>query len=794
MRKTSKYVITLILCLIVFVCAGLIFSGCRVALDDSSDTHKEVCNVIYSTDGNGTISGNTTQSVAYGENTTTVTAVPNEGYRFIKWSDTGNESPERLDENVTKDITAIAQFAHIVYSVNYSTAGNGIISGNTTQSIAYGENTITVIAVPDEGYKFVKWSDGITTSERQDKNITADKSVIAIFEKIKFAVTYTASEGGTIDGIAEQEVEYGEDSISITAVPNIGYKFVKWSDGNSSTIRREENVTSEICLTAEFEFLFYDGSGSILNPFTITNYSQLNNIWYYPESNYKLINDLDLSGINHEPIFDDITPFAGTFNGNNNTISNLTVNTESNFPSLFGFIGNGSVSYLNLINANIKANNFNTIVAHKNYCIGAIAGVSLGFIHNLTVSGKIDAVELYYDGIAIGGMVGMACGTIANCVTDMQIEISDIQRNNDTGITVPYSFGGLAGVCDSANIRSCTINGSMTVSRSSTAVIVGALTGYYFTSMLADAKVADCIIHADITGDSYYDAGGFIGRLDVANNSSLEICDSIVNGNIQNGYVGGFICNGFCYGTLTIENCHTDNLIKYLSYAAGFIYRYTGSSTANISIKDCSSCGDIIGGVDSSKEGQYLGNAAGFCFDIMQLNLINCSATNNIFAKRGYGFTFSSYKTHIERCYYIGMIYAEYGSGFSYGISSCTINNCFSNSTFVDSETGDKTYDFAGVIQNSDLINCYCVGNAPSNVIYRASNSNIINFHTLKPLTDEIEVIFKITNDLEFLIDITVYDNIEEMYFIAEKLNDGDEAWINVENNLPQLIYEPKVI
>ncbi len=473
-------------------------------------------------------------------------------------------------------------------------------------------------------------------------------------------VVYIAGEGGTIDGIAEQEIRYGEDATAVVAVPDAGYKFVKWSDGKENADRKDINITSPISVVAEFEFLYGGGRGTVFSPYLIENYTHLQNMSYYPDAYYKLVNDLDLAGIDHEPIFDDINFFDGSFNGNNNTIKNLTVNTESNFPSLFGFIGNGSVSYFNLVNVSVKTVNFNTVEAKHNYCVGTIAGVSYGFIHDITVSGMIIADGLYYDGIAIGGLIGMAGGTIANCVTDIQIEISNAQRNNDTGITMPYVFGGFVGVGDSALIRECGASGTITLTESSpNESTTGGLIGYYFTSREVATSIKDCTTNVEICGDSYYDAGGFIGRVDVANNTSLQILNSAVYGDITMGNVGGFIGRGSCFGVLNIEKCHTEGVINILSRGAGFIFMYNSNSMANVLIKDCYSCGDIVGGADSSKEGLYSGSAAGFCFDVTNLNLINCFATNNIFANRGYGFTFNSYKTHIERCYYIGTISAK---------------------------------------------------------------------------------------------------------------------------------------
>lgn len=53
------------------------------------------------------------------------------------------------------------------------------VAGN----IAYGAD-ITVKAVPYEGYKFVRWSDGVTTAIRTDYNTISFMNVKAIFAKI----------------------------------------------------------------------------------------------------------------------------------------------------------------------------------------------------------------------------------------------------------------------------------------------------------------------------------------------------------------------------------------------------------------------------------------------------------------------------------------------------------------------------------------------------------------------------------------------------------------------------------
>lgn len=58
-------------------------------------------------------------------------------------------------------------------------------SGTVTQEVPYGGTADAVTAVAYPGYRFVKWSDGVTTATRQDENITSYFQAWAIFEPIE---------------------------------------------------------------------------------------------------------------------------------------------------------------------------------------------------------------------------------------------------------------------------------------------------------------------------------------------------------------------------------------------------------------------------------------------------------------------------------------------------------------------------------------------------------------------------------------------------------------------------------
>ena len=77
----------------------------------------------------------------------------------------------------------INKFTKNVYIINYSASEGGTIDGETTQSIKYGKDAISVTAVPDELYEFLRWSDNVTTATRTDKNIIQNRDIFALFEK-----------------------------------------------------------------------------------------------------------------------------------------------------------------------------------------------------------------------------------------------------------------------------------------------------------------------------------------------------------------------------------------------------------------------------------------------------------------------------------------------------------------------------------------------------------------------------------------------------------------------------------
>ena len=103
------------------------------------------------------------------------------------------------------------------YTVAIDTLGNGTVTGAGT----YKEGkTISVTALPAEGWHFVKWSDGTTTST-YTITINSDKALTAEFARNSYVVKFV------VDGItiSEQTLEY-EAKMEIPSVPEReGYTF-----------------------------------------------------------------------------------------------------------------------------------------------------------------------------------------------------------------------------------------------------------------------------------------------------------------------------------------------------------------------------------------------------------------------------------------------------------------------------------------------------------------------------------------------------------------------------------------
>lgn len=224
-------------------------ASCLVTVQEAPATTISIS--VSPTEG-GTVSG----SGQYEEGVTaTVTAVANEGFRFLEWTEAGTQisTEASLTFTVTNDRTLTAIFEPIsepapgptpkpTYIINVSTAEGGTASGG-------GEfeqgSSVTLNATPENGYRFIAWTENdeqISTDENYTFIADHDRTIVAIFMPISkpiYTVHVSSAQGGTVEGSGSYEE--GE-LITVNATPDNDYRFLYWEE-NGEQVSTDETFT-----------------------------------------------------------------------------------------------------------------------------------------------------------------------------------------------------------------------------------------------------------------------------------------------------------------------------------------------------------------------------------------------------------------------------------------------------------------------------------------------------------------------------------------------------------------------
>ncbi len=194
-------------------------------------------------------------SFEHGE-TVTVTATPGTGYDFHGWS--GDCSGTGTCQLVmTSDKTAHASFDVITHDLSISSTTGGVTSpAEGTHTYQYGDSII-VTASPDAGYELTGWSGDCSGTGSCQVSMTSDRSVHATFAERSYNLTISSGSGGyTSPAEGTYQYQYG-DSITISAIPNSGYRFSGWSGDCSGTGNCNLSMTSDRSVHASFSMITY---------------------------------------------------------------------------------------------------------------------------------------------------------------------------------------------------------------------------------------------------------------------------------------------------------------------------------------------------------------------------------------------------------------------------------------------------------------------------------------------------------------------------------------------------------
>lgn len=402
---------------------------------------------------------------------------------------------------------------------------------------------------------------------------------------------------------------------------------------------------------------FAGGDGTIENPYQVSTPAQLNAVRNDLDAHYIQINDIDMSDWGNwdpignaisiwggaigdsnykEPVYTD-NYFTGVYDGNNYSISNLTLDdnkisvTEDCF-GLFAGLKNATVKNLNLFNIDYNIDKETTDYSSYwinqkcefSLSVGGIAGRSdSSTIENCSVTGKINVINC--SDAYVGGIAGIGAST--NCMSNVNIYIvanKDSRFEQDAYI----QCGGIIGHSYAVNAKTsyCTNYGSIEVIASGS-VICGGISGN-------DGYITNCVNYGDICGSVTNSRG-------IARNGIKYMCPA------ANSSVGGIIGATssevmYCvnYGNVK-SSSHTKSITSNpfgddnKSFAGG-IAGWCGYFSSG-SISDSYNYSNSIESfADSSEESNissyaYSGRVAGYSIKISDCYSVNTTTLNGTF-------------------------------------------------------------------------------------------------------------------------------------------------------------------
>ncbi len=432
------------------------------------------------------------------------------------------------------------------------------------------------------------------------------------------------------------------------------------------------------------------------------------------EVNVKLANDIDLSGIDWEPIGSRDFPFFGTFDGNEKTISNLKMwyetqtgeSAQREYTGLFGYT-KGNIKNLNLSTVSdglygysttgrvysgiLAAYNDGNITncniagstkAHSDISYaygGGVCGYNGGTISNTTAS--VDLLVLantsweyiYWDAYA-GGIAGASTGIITNCTATANMTCESRFATSCAGGLVGDNRGGIITGCTSSGNVDSLCRFAVKMSYAYAGGLVGANTGSIKNSSSSATTEGSTEADADLCREINVDVGGLVGY----NGGEIDGCSAsgsvrgrLIHIPISDSHVGGLVG----YNSGTVRNSFAEGGVSETSSYAGGVCGYNFGGT----IEKCyATIGKIaIAGEDGRTK--YAGGVVGvnengtvaYSYAMM---MITANPLTNVYAG---GIAGNNKNGNIESCYYRGSALRANSMGGIAAVNSGSVQSSY---------------------------------------------------------------------------------------------------------------------
>lgn len=290
--------------------------------------------------------------------------------------------------------------------------------------------------------------------------------------------------------------------------------------------------------------------GTINNPYLVATAEELAQIRDNLKGHYKLVNDIDLAGIDWEPIgyFDTNSSinseesFSGSLDGNGYTIRNAVIRGKREQDATGLFSRTQSAVF-----KNIRLENFDV---RGNYWTAGLVALAAGdtYMENCTIDDASKIVGSYrevlgslfvsYNSWNSGGLFGFAQNIrIMDCSSSAQIGDTDVLGAFSTEKT-----GGLGGAATKIIMQRCYFDG-MIYGKKNVGGLIGDTRSGIFEDCFFDGKI------------KAYSAA--MGLSFVASNAYLEVKNCYTTGTAEIEYKGyPFNAYGYHSDETNVDNCY----------------------------------------------------------------------------------------------------------------------------------------------------------------------------------------------------------------------------------------------
>jgi hypothetical protein len=461
---------------------------------------------------------------------------------------------------------------------------------------------VNLLAVADEGYRFVNWSGNVYTigdinAASTNILLNGDYFIMANFEAashFQYSLTITSTAGGSVTTPGVGTFTYNAGTaVNLVASVTSGYRFVNWT-GDVGTIVNINSAATSITMNGNYSIA---ADFALEIALQIWDWNDLDDIRGNLGGNYILMDDLDSTTAGYEELassranqgkgwqpigtYDD--QFTGSFDGQGYEMRDFFISrTDESGVGLFGDIGSGIIKNTGVVNVTVTGDSSvgglvgsSTSTVSNSYCAGSVAGGEyvgglVGYsTGNVSDSHSVGSVT---GGESVGGLVGASTGTVSSSYSSANVTGAGQQES--------LCLGGLVGI-NTGNTSSSHSSGDVTGTGGHQSLSVGGLVG------LNTGTVDESYSSASVTGtgeqQSLY-VGGLVGI------NTGTVGDSYCRGNVIGTGQQKLLCVGGLVGVNMAGSSYTGTVSN--SYSSGnvtgeqqslYVGGLVGASTGTVS-------------------------------------------------------------------------------------------------------------------------------------------------------------------------------------------------------------------